>query len=190
MDPLFRSSSPASRIRGGRLLRFLALSALAAVTVVLGSLGPAPLPPRGDSSQAALTNLRQEYDDLQVWASAIAASTDTLPSDGSERARALADQLARILGPLESEFERTTASLSTAQLELVLPLWERMAFAHAGFAMLQEEAATLGGDPTLQPAELHHLADELSAVVDFAVEIQRQIMSELTAPVITPIRVT
>jgi hypothetical protein len=189
MDPLFRSSSPASRIRGGRLLRFLALSALAAVTVVLGSLGPAPLPPRGDSSQAALTNLGQEYDDLQVWASAIAASTETLPS-GSERARALADQLARILGPLESEFERTTASLSTAQLELVLPLWERMAFAHAGFAMLQEEAATLGGDPTLQPAELHHLADELSAVLDFAVEIQRQIMSELTAPVITPIRVT
>ncbi|HEX5576316.1 MAG TPA: hypothetical protein VFX42_10620, partial [Gemmatimonadales bacterium] len=118
------------------------------------------------------------------------ATTDTLPSEGSERARALADQLARILGPLEGEFERTTASLSTAQLELVLPLWERMAFAHAGFAMLQEEAATLGGDPGLQPAELHHLADELSAVVDFAAEIQRQIMSELTAPVATPIRVT
>jgi hypothetical protein len=187
---LLRSSYPAPRIRGGHLLRILALSALAAVTFVLGSLGPAELPPRYDTSQAALTTLGQEYNDLQLWASAIAATTDTQPSEGSERARALADQLARVLGPLESEFERTTASLSTAQLELVLPLWERMAFAHAGFAMLQEEAATLGGDPTLQPAELHHLADELSAVVDFAAEIQRLIMSELTAPVATPIRVT
>lgn len=190
MGSLLRSSYPAPRIPGGHLLRILALSALAAVTFVLGSLGPAELPPRYDTSQAALTTLGQEYNDLQLWASAIAATTDTLPSEGSESARALADQLARILGPLESEFERTTASLSTAQLELVLPLWERMAFAHAGFAMLQEEAATLGGDPALQPAELHHLADELSAVVDFATEIQRQIMSELTAPVATPIRVT
>jgi hypothetical protein len=183
-------SYPASRISGGRLLRIFALSGLAGVTFVLGSLGPAELPTRGDTSQAALTTLGQEYDDLQLWASAIAATTDTLPSEGSERARVLAGQLARVLGPLESEFERTTASLSTAQLELVLPLWERMAFAHAGFAMLRDEAATLGDDPTLQPAELHHLADELSAVVDFAAEIQRQIMSQLTAPVPTPIRVT
>jgi hypothetical protein len=190
MGSLPRRSYPPQRISGGLLLRLLALSALAAVTFVLGSLAPVDLPPRSDSSQAALTILGQEYDDLQLWASAISATTDTLPAEGSERARALADQLARILGPLESEFERTTASLSTAQLELVLPLWERMAFAHAGFAMLQEEAATLGGDPTLQPAELHHLADELSAVVDFAAEIQRQIMTELTAPVATPIRVT
>jgi hypothetical protein len=190
MGSLSRRSDPASRIPGGRLLRILALSALAAVTFVLGSLGPGELPPRDDRSQVALTTLGQEYDNLQLWASAIAATTDTLSGEGSERARALADQLARVLGPLETEFENTTASLSTAQLELVLPLWERMAFAHAGFAMLQEEAATLGGDPTLQPAELHHLADELSAVVDLAAEMQRQIMSQLTAPIPTTIRVT
>jgi hypothetical protein len=190
MGPLRRHSDPAPIIQGGLLLRLLALSALAAVTVVLGSLAPAELPARDDTSRAALTTLGREYDDLQLWATAIAATTDTLPGDGSERARALADQLARILGPLEDDFERTTASLSTSQLELVLPLWERMAFAHAGFAMLQEQAATLGGDPALQPAELHQLATELAAVVDFATEIQRMIMTELTAPATTPIRIT
>jgi hypothetical protein len=101
----------------------------------------------------------------------------------------MADQLARLMGPLEQDFERTTAALSTSQLELVLPLWERMAFAHAGFAMLRDEVAALGGDPTLNPAELHDLASQLSVVLDFATEIQRMVMDELTAPVPTAIRV-
>jgi hypothetical protein len=83
-----------------------------------------------------------------------------------------------------------TASLSTTQLELVLPLWERMAFAHAGFVMLEEQVAALGGDPTLQPAELHDLAEQLSVVLDMAAELQRLVMEELTAPPDTPIRIT
>ena len=190
MRSLYRRRSPVPTIRGGLLLRILALTALATVTLVLGSLGPQELPSRPDASRAALTSLGQEYDALQLWASAIEATTDTLPGADSERARALAGQLARILDPLEREFEKTTASLSTAQLELVLPLWERMAFAHAGFAMLQEQAASLGSDPAVEPAELHELATELSAVVDFAAEIQRLILTELTAPVDTPIKVT
>jgi hypothetical protein len=133
------------------------------VTVVLASLGPAGLPPREDTSRAALASLGDEYTQLQVWAAAIATTTDTLSGDNPERARVLADQLARILTPLEKDFEKTTASLSTAQLEQVLPLWERMAFAHAGFTMLQERAASLGGDPAVVPAELHDLATQLSA---------------------------
>jgi hypothetical protein len=91
--------------------------------------------------------------------------------------------------PLEEDFARTTASLSTTQLETILPLWERMAFAHAGFVLLQEQAAALGGDPALEPAELHQLAAELSAVLDFAAEIQRMALIELTAPPPTPIRI-
>ena len=175
---------------GGRLLRILALPALAAVTLVLASLGPRPLPEREDTSAAALTSLGQEYDQLRIWSSAIAANTDTLDRGGSERVRALADQLAHVLGPLEGEFEKTTASLSTSQLELVLPLWERMAFAHAGFVMLQERAASLGSDPAVYPAELHELATELSAVLDFATEIQQMVMTELTVPPATPLRLS
>jgi hypothetical protein len=175
---------------GGLLLRLLALSGLAAVTLVLGRLAPVPEPRPDDPSRAALTTLGEEYDELQLWAAAVAATTDTLPGAASERARALADQLARILDPLESDFENTTAALSTDQLERVLPLWERMAFAHAGFAMLQDQAAALGSDPALEPEALHQLATELSAVVDFASQIQRLIVSELTDPVVTPIRVT
>jgi hypothetical protein len=102
----------------------------------------------------------------------------------------MADQLARLMRPLEKDFQNTTAALSTAQLELVLPLWERMAFAHAGFAMLQEQAMALGENPALQPAELHELAAQLSAVLDFAAEIQQMVLDQLTTPLPTPIRLT
>jgi hypothetical protein len=102
----------------------------------------------------------------------------------------LADQLAQLMLPLEEDFENTTAALSTAQLELVLPLWERMAFAHAGFVMLQEEAAALGGDPAMQPFELHELVGELSVVLEFAVEMQRLVLSQLSTPAPTSIRIS
>ena len=85
-------------------------------------------------------------------------------------------------------FENTTAALSTNQLDLVLPLWERMAFAHAGLVMLQEQAAALGQDQAVAPAELHDLAFQLSVVLDFAEEIQRMVLDQLTLPVDTSIR--
>jgi hypothetical protein len=170
------------------LLRILALTGLAALTFLLGSFGTGSMPLRPDTSKAALASLGQEYGDLQQWTTAIVAATDTLQPESAERARALAGQLARLMGPLERDFEKTTAALSTSQLELVLPLWERMAFAHAGFAMLRDEVAALGGDPAMNPSELHDLATEVSAVLDFAAEIQRLVLDELTAPVPTPIR--
>jgi hypothetical protein len=145
---------------------------------------------RSDSSRAELAKLGQEYGDLQQWVAAIAATSDTLPNESGERARVLADQLARLMRPLENDFERTTASLSTTQLELILPLWERMAFAHAGLVLLQEQAAELGGDPALEPAELRDLADELSAVLDFAAEVQQMVLEQLTTPIPTPIRLS
>jgi acid phosphatase family membrane protein YuiD len=169
--------------------RTLTLAGLATLALNLASFSTGTMPPRDDSSRSALTSLGQEYGDLQQWATAIAATTDTLPTANAERARVLADQLARLIRPLEEDFARTTASLSTAQIETILPLWERMAFAHAGFVLLQEQAAALGGDPALQPAELHQLAAELSAVLDFAAEIQRMALTELTAPPPTPIRI-
>jgi hypothetical protein len=168
--------------------RTLGLTGLAALAFTLGSFAPQPTPLRPDTSRAALASLGQEYGDLQLWATAIAVTTDTLGSDNSERARVLANQLQRLIQPLEGDFERTTASLSTAQLDQVLPLWERMAFAHAGFVMLQEQAATLSGDPAIEPAELHDLATQLSAVLEFAAEIQRLVLTELTTPAPSPIR--
>jgi hypothetical protein len=155
---------------------------------IASSMTEKVLPPRPDTSQAELANLAQEYGDLQIWASAIAATADTLPSSNAETARVLAEQLARLMRPLERDFERTTASLSTVQLETILPLWERMAFAHAGFAMLQEEAASLGHDPDLDPAALQELAHQLSAVLDLAAEMQQRIVDRLTIPPPTPIR--
>jgi hypothetical protein len=145
---------------------------------------------RPDTSRAALTSLGQEYGDLQQWTEAILVATDTLQPGSAERTRVLADQLARLIGPLEVDFEKTTAALSTNQLDQVLPLWERMAFAHAGFVMLQEEVTALGQDPAVDPAELHDLASQLSAVLDFAAELQRLVLEELSAPVPTAIRVT
>jgi hypothetical protein len=172
------------------VLRNVALAGLASLMFALGGLGPGEVSLRPDSSQAALTSLGQEYSELQQWVAAIAATADTLPAGSSERARVLADQLAKLMLPLEQDFEKTTASLSTAQLELVLPLWERMAFAHAGFVMLQEEAAALGGDPGMERFELHQLVEELSAVLEFAAEMQRQVLSQLTTPIPTSIRLS
>jgi hypothetical protein len=169
--------------------RTLILAGVTTFILNLARFGTEAMPPRADLSQAALTSLGQEYGDLQQWAAAIAAASDTLRSGNTEGARVLAHQLARLISPLEEDFENTTASLSTAQLDQILPLWERMAFAHAGFVMLQEQAVALGGDPALEPAELHELAAQLSAVLDFAAEIQRLVLNQLTAPIPTPIRV-
>jgi hypothetical protein len=148
------------------------------------------MPLRADTSQAALASLGQEYGDLQQWTAAVLAATDTLQPANPERARAMADKLARLIGPLERDFENTTAALSTNQLDLVLPLWERMAFAHAGLTMLQEQATALGGDPETDPAELHELASQLSAVLDFASQIHALIVNQLTTPVYSPIRIS
>jgi hypothetical protein len=174
---------------GGLLLRLFALSGLAALTFILGHLDTSSTSLRPDTSRAALAGLGQEYEDLQQWTGAILAATDTLPPESVERVRVLADQLARLIDPLEDDFEKTTAALSTNQLDLVLPLWERMAFAHAGFVMLQEEAAALGENGATGPAELHDLAYQLSAVLDFAAEIQRRVLDQLTGQPATPIRV-
>lgn len=169
--------------------RTLILAGVTTFILNLARLGTEAMPPRADLSQAALTSLGQEYGDLQQWAAAIAAASDTLRSGNTEGARVLAHQLARLISPLEEDFQNTTAALSTAQLDQILPLWERMAFAHAGFVMLQEQAVALGGDPALEPAELHELAAQLSVVLDFAAEIQRLVLNQLTAPTPTPIRV-
>jgi hypothetical protein len=166
----------------------LTLAGLATLALNLASFGTGTMPLRTDSSRAALVSLGQEYGDLQRWATAIAEATDTLES--AERARALANQLARVMGPLEKDFEKTTAALSTSQLEQILPLWERMVFAHAGFALLQERASTLGVDPAIDPSELHDLAFQLSVVLDFAAQIQRLALIELITPPPTPTRLS
>jgi hypothetical protein len=170
--------------------RIATLWGLAALTMLGASFNTGTMSLRSDSSRAELAKLGQEYGDLQQWVAAKAATTDTHPNQSGDRARVLADQLARLMRPLENDFERTTASLSTTQLELILPLWERMAFAHAGLVLLQEQAAELGGDPALEPAELRDLADELSAVLDFAAEVQQMVLEQLTTPIPTPIRLS
>jgi len=168
--------------------RTLTLAGLATLALNLASFGTGTMALRTDSSRAALVSLGQEYGDLQQWATAIAQAADTL--ENAERARALAHQLARVMGPLEKDFENTTAALSTSQLEQILPLWERMVFAHAGFALLLERASTLGVDPSIDPSELYDLAFQLSVVLDFAAEIQRLALTELITPPPTPIRVS
>jgi hypothetical protein len=167
--------------------RILILVGVAALSLNLASFGTGAMPLREDTSRAALLSLGQEYGDVRQWAVAITEATDTLES--TEHARVLAHQLARVLDPLEEDFEKTTAALSTSQLEQILPLWERMVFAHAGVLLLQEQAATLGIDPTLDPSELHELAFQLSAVLDFAAQLQQMVLDQLITPVSTPVRV-
>ena len=170
------------------MLRILVLVGVTVLSLNLRMPGGDAVSLRADMSQAALESLGDEYWQLQQWADAVAQTTDTL--DSTERARALADQLARVMQPLEGDFEKTTAALSTSQLEQVLPLWERLVFAHAGVVLLQEQAASLGLDPSLDPSELQNLAYQLSVVLDFASEIQRMLLDELTTPVPTALRLS
>ena len=168
--------------------RILILAGVAALSLNLASREPEALSLRPDTSHAALISLGDDYGQVQQWATAVAEATDTLESP--ERARAMAHQLAQVMSPLEEDFENTTAALSTAQIEQILPLWERLVFAHAGVLLLQERASTLGVDPALDPSELHDLAYQLSVVLDFAAEIQRMALSELITPAPTPLRVS
>ena len=170
------------------MLRVIVLVGATLLSLNLALPDEKPVSLRADISQAALESLGDDYWQLQQWANAVAQTTDTL--DSTERARALADQLARVMQPLEGDFEETTAALSTSQLEQVLPLWERLVFAHAGVVLLQEQASSLGLDPSLDPSELQHLAYQLSAVLDFASEIQRMLLDELTTPVPTALRLS
>ena len=163
------------------MLRMMVLAGVTLLSLNLAMPGGETVSLRADISQAALESLGDEYWQLQQWANAVAQTTDTL--DSAERARVLADQLARVMQPLEGDFEKTTAALSTSQLEQVLPLWERLVFAHAGVVLLQEQASSLGLDPSLDPSELQDLAYQLSVVLDFASEIQRMLLDELTTPV-------
>ena len=170
------------------MLRILVLAGVTVLSLNLAMPSGDRVSLRADMSQEALQSLADEYWQLQQWATAVVEATDTL--DSAERARVLADQLARVMQPLEGNFEKTTAALSTSQLEQVLPLWERLVFAHAGVVLLQEQASTLGLDPSLDPSELQDLAYQLSVVLDFASEIQRMLLDELTAPVPTPVRLS
>ncbi len=170
------------------MLRIMVLVGVTLLSLNLAMPGGTTISLRPDNSQAALESLGDEYWQLQQWANAVAQTTDTL--DSAERARVLADQLARVMQPLEGDFEKTTAALSTSQLEQVLPLWERLVFAHAGVVLLQEQASSLGLDPSLDPSELQDLAYQLSVVLDFASEIQRMLLDELTTPVMTPLRLS
>lgn len=170
------------------MLRIMVLAGVTVLSLNLAMPGRQPVLLRADMSQAALEDLGAEYWQLQQWANAVAQTTDTL--DSAERARVLADQLARVMQPLEGDFEKTTAALSTSQLEQVLPLWERLVFAHAGVVLLQEQASSLGLDPSLDPSELQDLAYQLSVVLDFASVIQRMLLDELTTPVATPLRLS
>jgi hypothetical protein len=168
--------------------RILILAGVAAFSLNLASRGTEALSLRADTSRAALATLGDEYGQVQQWAAAVVQATDTLESP--ERARAMAQQLAHVMGPLEEDFENTTAALSTAQIEQILPLWERLVFAHAGVVLLQERAATLGVDPALDPSELHDLAYQLSVVLDVAAQIQRMALSQLITPAPTPSRLS
>ena len=170
------------------MLRIMVLMGVTVVSLNLAMPAGDTVALRADMSQAALESLGDEYWQLQQWATAVAQTTDTLES--AERARVLADQLARVMQPLEADFERTTAALSTSQLEQVLPLWERLVFAHAGVVLLQEQASSLGLDPSLDPSELQDLAYQLCVVLDFASEIQRMLLEELTTPAPTPLRLS
>ena len=121
---------------------------------------------RPPTAYGALRDLEQKYVALEQRAERL----QDLAADSavSERLRIEAAAISRELGSLQGSFEITTAALSTEQLSAILPMWERIALAQAGFALLQEDAAGLEADPRLTGAEVRSLAEAISAVAAYA----------------------
>jgi hypothetical protein len=140
---------------------------------------PAPVRLEG---RPALVRLGEHYASLYAGAEAILAATDTIGRNGTEPIQVLAGQLAGELAALQRDFESTTASLRTDQLDVILPLWERMAVAQAGLSMLRDEAAHLREDPAAEAYELQAVAEQLEAVLQLALYGQQGALEALEPP--------
>lgn len=155
--------------------------------LLVAGCGPGVPSVAPEGGHDALVRLGARYADLHAGAEAILNGGSPLdPEAGeqlaAERLQVIAGQLAGELAHVEHDFEQTTASLRTDQLDAILPLWERMAMAQAGLSLLRDEALQLREDPSVQPYELLAVAEQLEAVLELALAGQQGALEGLKPP--------
>ena len=70
--------------------------------------------------------------------------------------------------PLRSlgSYSAVSLAMTAADYERGVSLWMRLSLAQAALELLEEDATRLGEDPDTGPAEVHHLADQLSGALE------------------------
>jgi len=142
---------------------------LLAGSLALGAAGcggaPTPAPARPSASAAADT-LGDHYAALEVLADSVGAAQAADDATPSELAQVTAQNLARRIQALSSDYVNVSVAMTAAEYERGVSLWMRLALAQAALDLLQEDAARLGNDPTTGPDDVRDLADRLSGVLE------------------------
>jgi hypothetical protein len=156
-------------MRSGSLIPSGLVTVLLAGSVVLGAVGcgklSAPAPARLSVSAAADT-LGDHYAALEVLADSVGAAQAADDATPSELVQVTAQNLARRIQTLSSDYVTLSLAMTAADYERGLSLWMRLALAQAALDLLREDAARLGSDPTTGPDDVRDLADRLSGVLE------------------------
>jgi hypothetical protein len=142
---------------------------LLVASVALGAAGcgdaPTPAPTRASASAAA-DSLGDHYAALEVLADSVGAAQAVDDATPSELAQVTAQNLARRIQALSSDYMNVSVAMTAAEYERGVSLWMRLALAQAALDLLQEDAARLGNDPSTGPDDVRDLADRLSGVLE------------------------
>jgi hypothetical protein len=124
--------------------------------------GPTPRP----AAEAVLTEVGDNYAELERIADSVTAETDTEPSASSELAQVTARNLAGRIDHALGGFEAITLAMSTDDLERTRSMWVRLAATEAALQLLYEDATRLASDPAATADELYALSTQLSGSLE------------------------
>jgi hypothetical protein len=142
------------------------------------SRGPTPHPP----AASVLTEVGDDYAELELIADSVSAVTESADASGGEEAQVVARNLAGRIGRLRGGFEAITLAMNSEQLERTRPLWVRLAATEAALDLLYEDAARLAADPLTTAQELYALSTQLSGSLELGRVSSRMAAREMQPP--------
>jgi hypothetical protein len=146
-----------------------AVTAFLAAGLGFAACGPSPAPAPRASASHVVDILGDHYAELELMADSIGAAQATLAEEedeSSELAQVTARNLAGRIRSLYPDYSAVSLAMTAADYERGVSLWMRLSLAQAALELLEEDATRLGEDPDTGPAEVHHLADQLSGALE------------------------
>jgi hypothetical protein len=154
---------------------FFALCILTLGACGSAARGPTPRPP----AEAVLTEVGDNYAELERIADSVTAETDTEVPASSELAQVAARNLAGRIDRALGGFEAITLAMSTDELERTRSLWVRLAATEAALQLLYEDATRLASDPAATSDELYALSTQLSGSLELGRVSSRMAATEV-----------
>ncbi len=139
------------------------------IAIGLGAWSGAPRPPSSPvrpSSSAAADTLGDHYAALELAADSVVAAQSADDAAPSELAQVTVRNLARRIRAVSGDYETLSVAMTAADYERGRSLWMRLALAQAALEILEQDAARLGDDPATGPADVRHLAEQLSGALE------------------------